>query len=146
MNDYTARIVRGFATVCLVASTAACATVTRGTTQEFKVVSVPPGAEVKTSTGNFCASTPCSMKISRKAGFDVTVRKAGYKPSVSHIEAKMSGGGGAGLAGNVLIGGIIGIAVDAHNGSMNDLNPNPLSVTLEPETSAAPASPSSPNG
>jgi hypothetical protein len=43
----------------------------------------------------------------------------------------MSGAGGAGLAGNLLVGGPIGGAVDLTSGAMNDLTPNPLQVTLE---------------
>jgi hypothetical protein len=34
------------------------------------------------------------------------------------------------MAGNILIGGIIGGAIDATSGAMNDLKPNPLIVTL----------------
>jgi hypothetical protein len=39
---------------------------------------------------------------------------------------------------NVLIGGVIGIGVDAVTGASQDLKPNPLHVVLEPDT-AAPA-------
>jgi hypothetical protein len=35
------------------------------------------------------------------------------------------------MAGNVLVGGIIGAVVDGNNGSMLDLVPNPLVVKLE---------------
>jgi hypothetical protein len=35
------------------------------------------------------------------------------------------------MAGNVLVGGILGIGVDAYTGAFNDLAPNPLTVTLE---------------
>jgi hypothetical protein len=44
----------------------------------------------------------------------------------------MSGGGGAGFAGNILAGGLIGMGVDATSGAMNDLMPNPLHVDLLP--------------
>ena len=50
----------------------------------------------------------------------------------------MHGGGGAALAGNVLLGGIIGGVVDGTNGSLRDLKPNPIMVTLEPEAPPAP--------
>jgi hypothetical protein len=43
----------------------------------------------------------------------------------------VSGAGGAGTAGDVLVGGIIGAGVDTVSGAMNDLAPNPLTVTLE---------------
>lgn len=34
------------------------------------------------------------------------------------------------MAGNIFVGGIIGVAVDAGSGAMNDLVPNPVNVTL----------------
>ena len=109
-----------------------CATVTRGTTTTVNVISEPPGASVKTSNGFACSPTPCGMKVPRKAGFDVTVSKEGFQPVTSHVRTEVSGGGGAGFAGNIIAGGIIGMAVDGSNGSMNDLVPNPVKVTLEP--------------
>ena len=113
-----------------------CATITRGTTTAFTVESTPPAAAVKTSSGFICPSTPCTFKMPRKEGFSVTVSKPGYKPSTTNVITKMSGGGAAGLAGNVIAGGIIGIGVDAASGALNDLSPNPLKVTLEPEIAA----------
>jgi hypothetical protein len=35
------------------------------------------------------------------------------------------------MAGNVILGGVIGAVADASSGAMNDLVPNPLNVTLE---------------
>ncbi len=134
MNTY----LRGASLFLAAASLSACATVTRGTTQSFTVESSPP-AEVKTSTGFSCPSTPCTLKLPRKEGFTVTVTKAGYKTHTSEVVSKMSGGGGAALAGNVLAGGIIGMGVDASSGALNDLTPNPLKVVLEPEVATAPA-------
>ena len=132
---------RGASLLLAAASLSGCATITRGTTTTFTVESTPPAAEVKTSTGFICPSTPCTFKMPRKDGFAVTVSKAGYKPSTTNVTTKMSGGGAAGLAGNVLAGGIIGIGIDATSGALNDLSPNPLKVMLEPEMAAAPVEP-----
>jgi hypothetical protein len=117
----------------LAASLGACATVTRGTTEKFTVNSTPPGAAVKTSTGFSCASTPCSMKVPRKTAFDVTLTKAGYVTRTEHVRSGVAGGGAAGLAGNIVAGGVIGMVVDGTSGAMNDLTPNPVNATLEPE-------------
>lgn len=130
-------ILCGLSAVALSASLCACATVTRGTSTQFKVVSTPPGASVRTSTGFACSPTPCSIKLPRKAEFDATVSLAGYKAQTVHIHSEVGGGGAAGLAGNLVAGGLIGMAVDGTDGAMNDLKPNPLTLTLEPE--AAPA-------
>jgi len=40
------------------------------------------------------------------------------------------GAGAAGMAGNVILGGLIGAAVDAGSGAMKDLKPNPVKVTM----------------
>lgn len=118
--------------LCLALGLSGCATVTRGTTTTVSIVSEPPGASVKTSNGFACSPTPCGMKVPRKTGFDVTVSKEGFQPVTSHVRTEVSGGGGAGFAGNIVAGGLIGMAVDGTNGSMNDLVPNPVKVTLEP--------------
>jgi hypothetical protein len=83
------------------------------------------------------------MKMPRKAAFDVTVSKVGFVAKTQHIRSVVAGGGAAGMAGNVVAGGLIGMAIDGTNGSMNDLTPNPLAVVLEaavePAAVAAPA-------
>jgi len=111
-------------------SLTACATITRGTTQTFSVETTPPGAQVSTSNGFQCVATPCSFRMPRKDAFRATVSMDGYAPQTVNIESKMSGNGAAGMAGNVLVGGLIGITVDATSGAMNDLTPNPLIVRL----------------
>lgn len=121
------------AALCLsLSGLGACATITRGTTQEVIVESTPPGAAVRTTTGFTCEATPCTFKMPRKEGFSVTISKDGYKPATVTVESKVAGGGAAGFAGNVIAGGVIGMGVDATSGAMMDLVPNPVSVTLEP--------------
>lgn len=125
------------AALCLgLSGLGACATITRGTTQEVVVESTPPGAAVRTTTGFTCEATPCTFKMPRKEGFDVTISKDGYKPATVTVESKVAGGGAAGFAGNVIAGGVIGMGVDATSGAMKDLVPNPVAVTLEPAGSA----------
>ncbi len=117
-------------------STAACATVTRGTNDTFTVTSSPPGAAVKTSNGYACDQTPCTFKMPRKSDFAVDITKPGYKPWSGHVTNKVANAGAAGMAGNVLVGGLIGVGVDAVTGASLDLTPNPLNVTLEPQPAA----------
>lgn len=119
--------------------TTACATVTRGTTDEFIVETSPPGAQVSTTNNFSCDATPCTFEVSRKDEFDVTISKEGYETSVHSIVSEVSSGGTTGMIGNVLVGGIIGAAVDATSGAMNDFTPNPLIVTLTPLNGSVPA-------
>jgi hypothetical protein len=104
--------------------------VTRGSSQQFSVQSTPPGAQVSTSNGFECQATPCTFRMSRKDAFRITVSKDGYVAQTHDITSSVSGAGGTAMAGNILIGGIIGGAIDATSGAMNDLKPNPLIVTL----------------
>jgi hypothetical protein len=113
------------------AALASCATVTRGTTTAFVVETIPSGARVELSTGQTCDATPCTFaRISREAEFTVTVSKDGYETTTHAVTHRTAGAGGAGMAGNVILGGLIGAAIDANSGATQDLVPNPLTVHL----------------
>ncbi len=113
-------------------ATQGCATVTRGTTVAWTVESDPIGADVELSSGERC-TTPCTLKKRRKDPFEVSIRKLGYAEVRTQVLSEVSGAGAAGMAGNVLIGGLIGVGVDAATGAARDLKPNPLVVKLEPQ-------------
>lgn len=120
-------------------SVSSCATITRGTTEAFSVETVPSGAKVNTSLGLMCEPTPCVIpKVNREAEFTVTIEKEGYITNTYNVTHEMSGGGGAGMAGNVILGGGIGAIVDANTGATQQLVPNPLKVTLEPVEEESP--------
>lgn len=125
------RVMRVAALVSAAASLGACATVARGTNTAWEVNTTPPGAKVKTSNGFYCDSTPCALKMPRKSEFTADITKDGYNPVHVTVTHKVGNGGGAGMAGNVVFGGLIGAGVDATTGAMLDLVPNPLNVTLE---------------
>ncbi|RMC30799.1 translation initiation factor 2 [Paracoccus alkanivorans] len=112
-------------------SLAGCATITRGTKDALVVNSTPGGAQVKMSDGQTCDNTPCTFKVPRKSELNVLVTKERCKPQQIRVTNKVAGGGGAAMAGNVLVGGLIGAGVDASSGAMLDLVPNPVNVTLE---------------
>lgn len=112
-------------------SLAGCATITRGTNDVLVVESTPQAAQVKLSNGQSCDDTPCSFKLPRKSELNLVVSKEGCKPVNVHVTNRVSGGGGAAMAGNVLVGGIIGAGVDAGTGAMLELVPNPVKVQLE---------------
>jgi hypothetical protein len=128
------------ARVALVLSTAsslaACATVTRGSKDAWVVSSDPTGAKVETTNGHQCAATPCAIKMSRKSKFTATLTKPGYKPATVQVSHKTANAGAAGVAGNVLLGGVIGLGVDMATGASQDLVPNNVVIKLEPVGSA----------
>lgn len=106
-----------------------CATVTRGTEEALVVESEPSGADVRLSNG-MTGTTPTSFKVKRKENLVVTVSKRGYQTATINVTSQVAGAGGAAMAGNVLLGGIVGAAVDASTGAMNELKPNPVKVKL----------------
>ncbi len=123
----------------LAMSVGACATVTRGMHEAFTVETEPSGAMVETSNGLHCDATPCTFaRVERKAEFTVTITKPGYRTWTGNVTHHTAGAGAAGMAGNVLVGGLIGVGVDATSGATQDLTPNPLHVALELEAPAAP--------
>jgi len=117
----------------------ACGTITRGTNDTLLVETTPPGASVTTSNGYECASTPCAIKMPRRSEFVATIELEGYQTHEVSVTNRVSGGGGAAMAGNVLVGGIIGAGVDASSGAMLDLVPNPVQVTLVRVGDSSPA-------
>ncbi len=109
-----------------------CATVTRGTTEAWTVETDPVGAKVTLSSGETC-TTPCTLKKKRKDSFQVRIELDGYEPVETQVLSQISAGGAAGMAGNVIVGGLIGVGVDAASGATKELKPNPLVVKLVPK-------------
>ena len=108
-----------------------CASITRGVDSKVQIITEPPNANVRTST-NYQCLTPCTLTISRKQEFTVSIDKKGYHPVEIPVVARVGAEGGAALAGNVLVGGVIGLAADAASGASLDHCPNPIKVTLTP--------------
>ena len=112
-------------------SLGACATVTRGTTEQITFDSEPPAA-MRTSTGLTCPTTPCTLQIDRKSEFVATFSKDGYESQDIMAQTRVAGSGAAGFAGNVLIGGLVGMGVDAATGATLEHYPNPVNASLAP--------------
>ena len=124
------------ALLAMLSMTAGCASVTRGTYETMVIDSEPQGAKVRSSQGWTCV-TPCSMKIKRKGDFIVWVTKEGFVEATATVSSSVDSPGAAGMAGNVLLGGVIGAAVDAGSGAMRSHQPNPLMLRLVPRDEAS---------
>ena len=109
-----------------------CATITRGVHDKLTVTSDPSGANVVLSTGERGVTPTKFVKERRTEAFTVTVSKPGYASQTVKVESKFGGTGGGAMAGNLLLGGAIGIGVDAGTGAYKSLYPNPVSVHLAP--------------
>ena len=128
-------LLRSLIVVFSLAFASGCATVTRGTTESFVVESDPPGATVTSSTGWTC-TTPCSVKVKRRSDFTLNVEKDGYETVTATVTSSIDGAGTAGMAGNVILGGLIGAGIDAGTGAMHSHKPNPLQISMQPVDAA----------
>ncbi len=117
--------------VALLVLGSGCATVTRGTSEAFMVETDPPGADIRLSTGETCIS-PCTLTKKRRSKFKVTASLSGYESAEAEVKHKVAGSGAAGMAGNAIIGGFVGAAIDVGTGATQSLDPNPLVLTLMP--------------
>jgi hypothetical protein len=117
-----------------------CASISRGTTENISITSTPAGATAELSglDNPTACVTPCVVVAKRSADITVTINKEGYEPQVIPLTKEIPGTGAVGFAGNVLVGGLVGMGVDAYTGAAQDHKPNPVVVTLQP---LAPASP-----
>lgn len=75
-------------------------------------------------------TTPCNIKVKRRSDLVVTIERQGYESVTATVTSSVDSAGAAGMAGNVLIGGIIGAGIDAGTGAIHSHKPNPLKVTM----------------
>ena len=117
-----------------------CASVTRGTTENISISTTPSGATADITGLDIPTAcvTPCVVQAKRNAEITVTINKEGYEPQTIPLTKEIPGSGAAGFAGNLLLGGVVGMGVDAVTGAALDHKPNPVIVTLQP---LAPVSP-----
>ncbi|KRR15275.1 translation initiation factor 2 [Bradyrhizobium lablabi] len=120
--------------VAIAAPCVGCASVTRGTTENISISSTPAGATAEITGLDIPTAcvTPCVVQAKRNADITVTVNKEGYEPQTIPLTKEIPGAGAAGFAGNVLLGGLVGMGVDAATGAALDHKPNPVIVTLQP--------------
>lgn len=99
-----------------------CATIVNGTTQEVTVKSNVQGARVYVN-GIDKGTTPNGITLERSEDYTLEVRAPGFVTHQEKLESSISGW----LAGNLVIGGILGIAIDLCTGScwsFDDVNVN----------------------
>lgn len=126
-------------TVALCAALGGCASVTRGTTENISISTTPSGAQADIAGLDIPTAcvTPCVVQAKRNADVTVTISKEGFEPQIIPLTKEIPGTGAAGFAGNILLGGLVGMGVDAATGAANDHKPNPVIVTLQPVTPVA---------
>jgi PEGA domain len=102
-----------------------CCSIIHGTRQDVGISSTPTGAMVKIDnvpSGN----TPLVAKLTRKDNHVVHVELAGYQP----VDMTLTRGVSGWVWGNLVFGGLIGLAVDAIDGAFYNLSPEQVSAAL----------------
>lgn len=104
-----------------------CASIVNGSKQSIGFSSSPDGATVSID-GMPRGRTPITVKLERNEDHTVRVTLPGYYPYSATLTHSVSGW----VWGNILLGGIIGLAVDASTGGLYVLSPEQVQAQLVP--------------
>ncbi len=102
-----------------------CATIMHGTRQNIGISSNPSCANVWVD-GTFVGTTPMIVNLTRKDNHYVHIEVEGYQPFEAVFTRQLSGW----VFGNVVFGGLIGLAVDAISGGIYSLTPDQVQAEM----------------
>lgn len=111
--------------------TSSCATIIHGSKQSVSISSNPSSATV-TVDNQDKGKTPLTTTLSRKDHHTVKIELPGYMAYETKFTRKVDGW----IAGNIIFGGIIGLAVDAITGGMYKLTPDQIQADLKSNTAS----------
>lgn len=106
-----------------------CGTIIHGGSQDVSVTSDPSGATVEID-GTEVGDTPITKSLDRGSQHTIELSMEGFEDEQVIVEKNVSGW----VAGNILFGGLIGLAVDAATGGMYKLSPTQVRQTLDETT------------
>jgi hypothetical protein len=132
MNGGLGEAMRKLAVLALTLALEGCATITKGTTQTI-AIDTPgvPGAKctIQTPSGPREVATPGNVTLDRgSAALPITCTKQCYVVGSSMIPSNTE----SMAAGNVVLGGVIGLGVDAATGALNKY-PDLMTVSMTPD-------------
>jgi hypothetical protein len=115
-----------------------CATIVEGTDQAIQVATVPSGASCALNREGASVGvidrTPASVTLSKsKNSVEVVCNKPGYREARNHLYPGFQGM----TFGNVILGGFVGVAIDAGSGAMHKYPPA-INLVLSPKRFQAP--------
>ncbi|HEY9516854.1 MAG TPA: PEGA domain-containing protein [Gemmatimonadaceae bacterium] len=111
--------------VFAVLATSGCGTIIHGSTQSIGLSSAPTDATVWVDKQEL-GKTPTIAKLSRKDNHVIRMELAGYQPFEATITRSVSGW----VVGNLVFGGLVGLAVDAISGGLYKLTPDQVAGQL----------------
>lgn len=102
-----------------------CATIVQGSHQSISISSNPTNAYIWVDR-NYVGNTPLIVDMSRKDTHIVRIELPGYQAYEICLARKVNGW----IFGNIIFGGVVGIAVDAITGAFYKLTPEQVMVDL----------------
>lgn len=102
-------------------SLTSCATIVQGTHQSIGIASNPSNANIWVDNF-YVGNTPLIVQMSRKDNHFVRIELEGYQPYEATFSRQLSGW----VFGNIVFGGVIGLAVDAISGGIYMLTPDQI--------------------
>lgn len=113
--------------ISIVLSTTSCATIFTGTKDSITFTTTPEGAKVIHRGVEKCL-TPCTAEIPRGLGKQMVMfQKEGFETK----EVKLTKTFNPVTLLNILLGGAIGVGIDAATGSLTKYSPKSYTVDLE---------------
>jgi hypothetical protein len=111
-----------------------CATVVKGTSQTLTMTTDPEGAICTMSRNGEVVGvinpTPGSVRVDKSStGIELICKKQGYLDTETKIDSTLQGW----TFGNIILGGIIGVIVDAGSGAMHEYR-STIEIKLVPES------------
>jgi len=131
LDTYMRVILTFFVLMLSCAIIAGCGTIVNSSTQDLGISSNPSGAIVTVNDTNQ-GTTPVTTELSRKDTHTIKLDLDGYQPYEMIINRSVSGW----VWGNILFGGLIGLAIDAGTGGMYKLSPDEISAQMSESASA----------
>lgn len=102
-----------------------CASIMHGTRQSIGISSNPSNAYVWVDR-QLIGNTPMIVEMTRKDNHIVRIELEGYQPYEATFSRQLSGW----VFGNIIFGGIIGLAVDAISGGLYVLTPDQIQAEM----------------
>jgi hypothetical protein len=139
-------VITGVILIGLLISLMSCASIISGSSQKIDITTDPSEAQIKIYNSSnmevWNSKSPSTVTLKRGDGFfqganyRIEIEKEGYEPSTIALTSSLNGGWY--LAGNILLGGLIGwLIVDPLTGGMWTLHPKDINTTLNPTETAS---------
>lgn len=122
MSKFSSMVLLGtlFAT-----SLTSCATIMHGSRQSVGIASNPSNANIWVD-GCYVGNTPIIVEMTRNNNHFVTIQLDGFLPYQATFSKELS----YWVFGNIVFGGVIGLAIDAISGAIYKLTPDQIQAEL----------------